>query len=230
MEARPAVAILLAAGAGERLGADEPKAFLAVGDRPLLELAARAAAAAPGVHGLVVAFPDGWEGRARACVDPIDFGATFVIGGASRQASVRAALAAVPERTGVVVVHDAARPFASPDLFERVIRAVVDGADGAIPVLPVPDTIVRVRRSRVAGTEPRDELALAQTPQAFRAAVLREVHEKADAAGLTFTDDASILAWAGFEVRTVPGDTTNGKITTLADLAEADRRIRAGDG
>ena len=230
MEARSAVAILLAAGTGRRVGGNDPKAFLAIGDRPILGVAARAAAAAPSVGSLIVALPEGWEGRARAVLEPAGTETAFVVGGASRQASVRAALAAVPEGAAVVVVHDVARPFASPDLFERVIGAVVDGADGAIPVMPVTDTIVRVRGATIVGTELREELAVAQTPQAFRPDVLREVHEKADAAGLTFTDDATILAWAGFEVRTIPGEATNGKITSPADLADADRRIRAGDG
>jgi 2-C-methyl-D-erythritol 4-phosphate cytidylyltransferase len=154
---------------------------------------------------------------------------TFVTGGDSRQASVRAALATIQERAGVAVVHDAARPFAAPDLFSRVLDVVDDGADAAIPVVSVTDTVVRVRAGVMAGTEPREELALAQTPQAFRTAVLREAHAKAEASGFTFTDDASVLEWAGFEVRTVPGDPANVKITTLAELAEADRRM-GGEG
>lgn len=230
MEPDGATVILLGAGAGLRLGTAQPKALLPIGGRPMLAVAAAAAAASPSVGGLVVTFPPGWEGRARACVEDLRVSARFVEGGDSRQASVRAALAEVPGQIDVVAVHDAARPFASPELFARVIDAVADGADGAVPVLAVTDTVLRVRGELVEGAEPREELALGQTPQAFRTSVLREAHAKAEAAGASFTDDASMLRWAGFEVRAVPGDPANVKITTLADLAQADRRMGGRDG
>jgi 2-C-methyl-D-erythritol 4-phosphate cytidylyltransferase/2-C-methyl-D-erythritol 2,4-cyclodiphosphate synthase len=230
MRSGSVVVVLVAAGAGKRLGAEEPKAFLQIGDRPILGVAATAAAALPDVAGLVVAVPDGWEERALASVEPVARGAMFVTGGPTRQGSVRAGLAAVPDGAAIVVVHDAARPFASPALFGAVIEAVGQGADGALPVLPVTDTLLRVDGDVVAGAEVREELTLAQTPQAFRTEALREAHDKAEVAGVEFTDDASVLAWAGFEVRTVPGDPGNVKITTLADLAEADRRMRGEDG
>ena len=229
MEPDGAIVILLGAGAGRRLGAAEPKALLAIGGRPMLAVAAAAAAASSHVRGLVVTFPPGWEGRARACVEDLGVPAGFVEGGDSRQASVRAALAEVPGQVGIVAVHDAARPFASPELFARVVEAVADGADGAVPVLAVADTVLRVRGEIVEGTEPREELALGQTPQAFRASVLREAHAKAEVAGASFTDDASMLRWAGFEVRAIPGDPANIKITTIADLAHADRRMGGHD-
>jgi 2-C-methyl-D-erythritol 4-phosphate cytidylyltransferase/2-C-methyl-D-erythritol 2,4-cyclodiphosphate synthase len=127
-----------------------------------------------------------------------------------------------------VAVHDAARPFAPPDLFTRVLEAVKRGADGAVPVLAVADTVLRVREEVVEGVESRDEIALGQTPQAFRTSVLREAHAKAEAAGAPFTDDATMLRWAGYEVRAIAGDPGNVKITTLADLANADRRMGAG--
>ena len=222
--------ILLAAGAGRRLGTAEPKALLPIGGRPILAVAAAAAAASPSVRGLLVTFPVGWEGRARACVEDLEVSARFVEGGDSRQASVGAALAQVPGQVGVVAVHDAARPFASPELFALVIQAVADGADGAVPVLAVTDTVLRVRGELVEGTEAREELALGQTPQAFRTSVLREAHAKAEVAGASFTDDASMLRWAGFDVRAIPGDPANVKITTLADLAHADRRMGGRDG
>ena len=230
MEPDGAIVILLAAGAGRRLGTAEPKALLPIGGRPILAVAAAAAAASPSVRGLVVTFPVGWEGRARACVEDLEVSARFVEGGDSRQASVGAALAQVPGQVGVVAVHDAARPFASPELFALVIQAVADGADGAVPVLAVTDTVLRVRGELVEGTEAREELALGQTPQAFRTSVLREAHAKAEVAGASFTDDASMLRWAGFDVRAIPGDPANVKITTLADLAHADRRMGGRDG
>lgn len=229
MEPAGAIVILLGAGAGRRLGAAEPKALLSIGGRPMLGIAAAAAAASPLVGGLVVTFPPGWEGRARACVEDLGVPVDLVEGGDARQASVGAALAKVPGEVGIVAVHDAARPFASPELFARVIQAVADGADGAVPVLAVTDTVLRVRGETVEGTEPRDELALGQTPQAFRTSVLREAHAKADVAGASFTDDASMLRWAGFEVRAIPGDPANVKITTIADLAHADRRMGGDD-
>jgi 2-C-methyl-D-erythritol 4-phosphate cytidylyltransferase/2-C-methyl-D-erythritol 2,4-cyclodiphosphate synthase len=228
VEPDAAFVILLGAGAGRRLGAAEPKALLPIGGRPILAVAAAAAAASPLVGGLVVTFPPGWQGRARACLEELGTDTRFVEGGESRQASVRAALAGVPQTVDVVAVHDAARPFAPPDLFARVLEAVNGGADGAVPVLTVTDTVLRVRGEIVEGAAPREELALGQTPQGFRTSVLREAHAKAEAAGASFTDDASMLRWAGFDVRAIPGDPDNVKITTLADLAQADRRMGGG--
>ena len=228
MEPDAAIVILLGAGAGRRLGGAEPKALLPIGGRPIHAVAAAAAAASPPVGGLVVAFPAGWEGRARACVEELSIDVRFVEGGETRQASVRAALETIPDTVDLVAVHDAARPFAPPDLFTRVLEAV-DGADGAVPVLAVADTMLRVRDEVVEGVEAREQLVLGQTPQAFRTAALREAHGKAEAVGAAFTDDASLLRWAGFEVRAVPGDPENAKITTLADLAQADRRMGTTD-
>ena len=229
MEPDAAIVILLAAGAGRRLGGAEPKALLPIGGRPILAVAAAAAAAAPPVNGLVVTFPPGWEGRARACLEDLGIDVRFVEGGETRQDSVRTALATVPASAEFVAVHDAARPFAPPDLFTRVVQGL-EGADGAVPVLAVADTVLRVRDEVVEGVESREELVLGQTPQAFRTAALREAHAKAEAAGAAFTDDASMLRWAGYEVRAVPGDPENMKITTLADLAYADRRMGTGGG
>jgi 2-C-methyl-D-erythritol 4-phosphate cytidylyltransferase / 2-C-methyl-D-erythritol 2,4-cyclodiphosphate synthase len=228
VEPDTAIVILLGAGAGRRLGAVEPKVFLPIGGRPILAVAAASAAASPLVRGLVVTFPPGWEGRARACIDALETDARFVEGGESRQASVRAALADVPGTVEIVAVHDAARPFAPPGLFEGVLEAVDGGADGAVPVLSVTDTVLRVRGEVVEGAEPRERLALGQTPQAFRTTILREAHAKAEAAGASFTDDASMLRWQGFDVRALPGDPANVKITTLADLSQADRRMGGG--
>ncbi len=220
-----AAAIVLAAGAGRRLGADDPKAFVTIGDRPVLAVAAAAAAASPAVAMLVVTAPAGLEDRAAGCVEFLGKPVTIVSGGETRQASVRAALAALPDDVDVVAVHDAARPFAPPDLFTAVIEAVRDGAAGAIPVIPVADTVKRVHDGVVITTLDREELALAQTPQAFRVDLLREAHAHAEASGLGVTDDASLLELAGGTVRAVPGDAQNFKITTLLDLAHAEARI-----
>ncbi len=230
MDPRPAAAaIVLAAGAGRRLGADEPKAFLSIGGRPILAVAAAAAAASGAVDELIVTVPDGFEARARSCVEGLGIPCTVIPGGDSRQASVRAALGAIGAGIELVAVHDAARPFAPPALFVSVLEAVDDEADGAIPVLPVADTVKRVLDGLVVTTVPREELALAQTPQAFRADALRAAHDRAAATGLEVTDDAQALEAAGCVVRAIPGDPMNVKITTMLDLARAEARMGGAD-
>lgn len=221
----PAVfVILVAAGAGRRLGGDEPKAFRSIGGRPIVALAARAAATCPGGTSLIAVVPAGSEERTGSLLADVPLPVEVVPGGATRQDSVRAGLAAVPDDAGLVVVHDAARPFASPVLFGRVVGAIDGAVDGVVPVVPVTDTVVRVHAGIVAGLEPREELSFAQTPQGFRTDALREAHGSAEAAGFAFTDDATLVRWAGFEVRAVEGEADNVKITTAADLAEAERR------
>lgn len=217
-----AVAVILAAGAGSRLDRQEPKGFVALGGRPLFAHSLAAAGACPEVEALVLAVPLGLEGQAMAegAGKPVK----VVAGGETRQGSVRAALAAVPGDVPVVVIHDAARPFATPELFSAVLEALA-GADevaGAIPVIPVPDTVKRVREGLVAGTEEREHLSLAQTPQAFRAAALRDAHARAAANARSFTDDAAVMEWAGYRVRAVRGDPANFKVTTPEDLALAE--------
>jgi 2-C-methyl-D-erythritol 4-phosphate cytidylyltransferase len=225
-----AVAIVLAAGAGRRVGADEPKAFLPIGGRPMLSVATGAAAASPAVRSIVVAAPEGWTERALACVRGCGVPVDVVVGGATRQASVRAALEAVPSDVGVVVIHDAARPFAPPDLFTAVIVAVSGDTPGVVPVVPVNDTVKEVTDGRIVGTLDRDRLALAQTPQAFDVAALRLAHRRAAERGLELTDDASALEHDGASVVAVAGDPSNVKITTLLDLANADARMGGSGG
>ena len=221
-----AVALVLAAGSGDRLGAGTPKGFVAVGGRSILSRAAAAAAACPEVGSLVVTVPAGWEDRARAEL-PSSKPATVIAGGASRHESVRLALAAAPDHAEAVLCHDAARCLAPAGLFSSVLAALAD-ADGVVPVVPVPDTVKRVRDGRVVATEPRADLALAQTPQAFRPAALRDAHRRAAAEGLEFTDDAAALEWAGYTVRTVPGEPESFKITTPEDLARAELVLAGG--
>lgn len=223
-----ATAIVLAAGTGERLGAEEPKAFVRVGGRPLVAIAAAAATASKAVGSLVVAVPPGTEGRAHEMLVDIEVPVTIVAGGATRQASVVLALAAVPEGVSVVVCHDAARPFARPDLFSAVIDAIGDETDGAVPVVPIADTVKRIQDGRVVGTESREGLALAQTPQAFRLEALAEAHGRASESSIEVTDDAGVLEWAGYHVVAVDGDPRNFKITTPADLLRAAARVEGG--
>jgi len=206
---------VVAGGSGNRFG--RPKQFLDLGGRAVVE---RSVACARGVASKVVLVLPAGQSAGAGAPDPT-FGADVLVdGGASRAASVRAGLAAVSAEATVVVVHDAARPLASPTLFVEVVAAVTgrSGADGAIPVLPVTDTLKRVAGRRVIGTVDRDDLVTVQTPQAFRAGVLRRAHQ-ADAEA---TDDAALLESIGATVRTVPGDPRNLKLTVPQDLVLAE--------
>ncbi|HJP66159.1 MAG TPA: 2-C-methyl-D-erythritol 4-phosphate cytidylyltransferase [Actinomycetota bacterium] len=215
--------VILAAGSGQRLGFDRPKGFVQLGGRPMLAWSVEAAAASG--SGIVLVVPPGMLDQARPLVTP---DVTVIEGGADRQASARLGLAAAPSDASVLVVHDAARPLVPPELFDRVAAAVASGsAAGAVPVVPSPDTVKRIRDGRVVETVPRDDVRLAQTPQAFVSSVLREVHERAVRDGLAATDDAMLLEAYGHVVGVVEGSASNFKITTPEDLDQAER-ILAG--
>jgi 2-C-methyl-D-erythritol 4-phosphate cytidylyltransferase len=205
---------VVAGGSGRRFGG--PKQFLQLGHRPV---AAWAVASARSVaDGVVLVVPSDDADRCAG----LDADRT-VAGGDSRAASVRAGLAAVPEEAEVIVVHDAARPLAGADLFSAVVAAVTTGgADGAIPVLPVSDTLKRTERGTVVATVDRDGLVSVQTPQAFRATALRAAHRS----GAEATDDAGLLEAAGATLRTVPGDPRNLEITRPEDLSVAEALLR----
>ncbi len=215
-----AALIVLAAGSGDRLGQRMPKAFVPLGGRPLLELALASAFGSFAVAEVVIAAPPEWEDRAREILEPLGPG-EVIVGGDTRQASVRAALAAVGRDARVILCHDAARPLARPKLFSAVVGAL-DGWDGVVPVVPVTDTVKRLSGERVTGTEARSGLGLAQTPQAFLAGVLRDAHARAERDGVELTDDASALELSGYRVRAIDGEPGNFKITTAQDLARAE--------
>ncbi len=230
------VALVPAAGTGERLGAAIPKAFVPVAGRPMLVRAVDGLLAA-GVDEVVVSVaPD----LLALAVELLGGRALVVAGGARRVDSVRAALDAAGDGAEVVLVHDAARPFATPAMIRDVIAAVRGGAAAVIPVLPVVDTVRRVDADdRPAGVVDRDRLRIVQTPQGFRPDVLRRAHDAAGARGDTATDDAGLAEAIGFPVTTVPGDRAAFKITSPADLEEAERlaagpasapEIRVGTG
>jgi 2-C-methyl-D-erythritol 4-phosphate cytidylyltransferase len=197
-------AVVVAGGRGERFGG--PKQLATIGGRRVLDWSLDAARAACDGVVLVVA-PDH---------DAPEEADVVVTGGESRSESVRNGLAAVPDDATVVVVHDAARPAAGVDLFEAVIAAVRAGAAGAVPGVPVADTVKRVDAGGVVVETPdRASLVAVQTPQAFDAVALRAAH----AAGGDATDDAALVEAAGGRVVVVPGSPTNRKVTEPADLA-----------
>jgi 2-C-methyl-D-erythritol 4-phosphate cytidylyltransferase len=206
--------VVVAGGSGQRFGT--LKQFAVLAERPVVEWAV--AACRPSSSGVVLVLPVGALG-------PVDFGADVVVeGGATRTESVSRGVAAVPETAEVIVVHDAARPLASEDLFRAVIAAVTSGgAGGAVPGVPVSDTIKVVDGSqRVTATLERAALVAVQTPQAFDAALLRRAH----ANGTEATDDAALVEALGATVQVVPGDARNLKITTPADLDTAEHLLR----
>jgi 2-C-methyl-D-erythritol 4-phosphate cytidylyltransferase len=205
--------IVVAGGSGTRFGAPKQYADL-TGERVIDRSVSIASTRSLGVVAVVPASDLDAE---RVRID-----AVVVAGGASRAASVRAGLAAVPAEATVICVHDAARPFADAAMFDRVIDAVGNGAAAAIPVVPVTDTIKRVVAGRVVDTPPRDELVAVQTPQAFAAGVLRAAHEGDPDA----TDDAALVERLGGTVVVVPGSSDNRKITHPDDLDWA-RRVAA---
>lgn len=226
-EAGATWALVAAAGTGERLGIDRPKAFAALGGRPLLAESLDRLDRCPWVDAIVVAAPPGWEEPAILLAE--ELAATKVVacvtGGATRAESVRAALAEVPEDALVVLVHDAARPLLEDAVVERVLAPLAEGFDGAVPALDVSDTVKRVEGGEVVETVPREGLVRAQTPQAFLAPALRRAFagELADA-----TDCASLVERAGGRVTVVEGDPRLLKVTTPADLAFVEALLAAG--
>jgi 2-C-methyl-D-erythritol 4-phosphate cytidylyltransferase len=216
-------AVLVAAGRGERLGGDRPKAFAHLRGRPLLaEPLSRLEACEP-IDAIVVVVPAGWEepsillaeelgaSKVRVCVE----------GGGTRSASVRIGLDEVPDEARAVLVHDAARPLLPHGLVECLLEALDEGYDGAVPALPVADTIKRAADGIVSETLRRAELVAVQTPQAFVTAVLRA------AASGEGSDCASLVEAAGGRIRVVPGDERLLKVTTNEDLRRVEAWLRA---
>jgi 2-C-methyl-D-erythritol 4-phosphate cytidylyltransferase/2-C-methyl-D-erythritol 2,4-cyclodiphosphate synthase len=218
------VALLVAAGRGTRFGADLPKQFLPLLGRPVLRHAAEALLREGGVAAILPVAPPGDEAllagmlEGLPCLPP-------VAGGATRQASVLAGLAALEaDPPDVVLVHDAARPVVPPGTLPALLAAL-DGAPGAIPALPVADTLKRGEAGRIAATVPRDGLFRAQTPQAFRYADLLAAHR---ALAGEVTDDAQVMEAAGLPVALVPGHDSNVKITWPEDLRRMEATMLAG--
>jgi 2-C-methyl-D-erythritol 4-phosphate cytidylyltransferase len=207
-------AVLAAAGRGERLGDDRPKAFARLGDLPLVAEPLRRLDESDWIDGIVVAAPPDWEEPCIVLAEELGAGkvSAVVTGGETRAASVRAALAEVPDDAAVVLVHDAARPLVSDDVIGRVLAPLSEGYDGAVPVIPVSDTAKRVRDGDVVETVEREGLVLAQTPQAFLAGPLRR------AAAGEGTDCAALVEAQGGRIRAVQGDPRLLKVTSPEDL------------
>ncbi|HEY0118585.1 MAG TPA: 2-C-methyl-D-erythritol 4-phosphate cytidylyltransferase [Cellulomonas sp.] len=225
-------AVLVAAGNGSRLGHTLPKAFVPLDGVPLVVHAARGLLTVPGVTAVVVVVPPDRTDAARELVAGLSAALVVVPGGVTRQASVAAGLAALPDEADVVLVHDAARPFAPVEMVDRVIAAVRAGHPAVIPALPVTDTIKRVGPGDTTGapvleTVPRGPLRAVQTPQGFAREVLLAAHTAAaglaDDEATAASDDAALVEARGVPVWVVPGDERAAKITTPSDLAVAHR-------
>jgi len=212
-------ALLVAAGAGERLGEERPKAFVKLGELPLLAEPLRRLDESDWVDAIVVAVPDDWEEPAILLAEELSASKVVaaVRGGATRAESVRAALTEVPEDALVVLVHDAARPLLTEDVLERVLAPLSEGWDGVVPGLPIVDTVKTVSGDTVTGTLSREKLIAVQTPQAFVAAKLREAYA-GDLAGAT--DCSSLVEARGGRIKWVEGDPRLLKVTTKADLEQ----------
>ena len=216
-------AVIAAGGTGSRVGGTLPKQFLHVGGRPILVRTIQSLLALEDVVRVIVALPDEHIPLAEAMLScwswtvPV----TCTAGGPTRQESVRRGVLCVPGDVDVILVHDAVRPFCEPEMLERVVEAA-RRTGGAIPGLPVTETIQRVsRRGRVLKTPPRGELFAIQTPQCFDAAILRSALERAAREGFEGTDESSVVCWAGHPVAVVTGSPENIKITRPLDIEVA---------
>ena len=211
-----AVALVVAAGRGERLGKPVPKAFVNLAGRPMVEWSVAALQDVSAVTGIVVALPPG---------APTPAGTIGVPGGSERSHSVRAALAAAAPEEDVILVHDAARPLVTPELVGACLRALA-GADAAIAATPVTDTIKECEDGRVARTLDRSRLWAIQTPQVFRRDALERALAQDDSVVAAATDDAALVEALGGTVRIVPAPPGNFKVTTALDLRVAEMFLR----
>ncbi len=230
------VALIVAAGRGERAGADLPKQYADIAGRPLLSWTLSAFHGHPAIDGVRVVIDPAWRDHYDRAADGFDVGLP-IDGGASRQASVAAGLEALTDNApgnvpGNVLIHDAARPFVPADLIQRVVDHL-GTAQAVLPGLAVADTLKRCENGLVTATQPRDGLWAAQTPQGFHFDAILQAHRKAK--GQALTDDAAVAEAAGITVHMIEGAVDNTKITTPDDLERArsslgQREIRTGMG
>lgn len=223
-EDRSACAIIVAAGRGERLGQEQPKAFVPMGDRSLLAHTLAVFDKHPRIGSIILVVPAGYEHRCRQeVVEPSGSAKVtqVVAGGDSRQNSVHHGLQACNcKPRNVVVIHDAARPLVSADIITEVIDTT-QALGCCITAIPVQDTVKKVKDGLVQGTPERDALWFSQTPQAFRLDLIRHAHEEAQRKERWVTDDAALAEWLGQPISVVEGSSRNFKITTADDLLMA---------
>ena len=214
-------AVIVAAGRGERLGLDRPKAFAKLGDRPLLAESLERLDGSEWVDAIVVAAPPDWEEPVILLAEELSCSKVVasVPGGETRAASVRSALGEVDDDAAVVLVHDAARPLLSEDVIDRLLTTLNEGWDGVVPALPIRDTVKRVDGEQIAETVDREELVVAQTPQAFVWPVLRA----AAVGDGDATDCAALVEARGGRIKAVVGDPRLMKITDQSDLELVER-------
>jgi 2-C-methyl-D-erythritol 4-phosphate cytidylyltransferase len=224
-----ASAIIVAAGSGVRLGSSVPKAFVKIGERTMLWYSLTAIGKVESIDEVVIAVPEGFENAARAETTAASLRAPVKItpGGVERQDSVRIALGLTSAESELVVVHDAARPLATPEIFEACLSAAAR-CGGGIAAIPVSDTLKRVDAGKtIAATVARAGLWQAQTPQAFRRDALVEAHRRAVSDRIAATDDADLVERTGVRVEVVEAATANIKITTPSDLAMVEAILAA---
>jgi 2-C-methyl-D-erythritol 4-phosphate cytidylyltransferase len=214
-----ASAIVVAAGSGTRLGLGTPKAFVTVDGASLLFRVLHTISTVEAFGEVVLAVPSGAKNSARAEADAAGLQIPIKItnGGAQRQDSVRLALMLTSAEADVIVVHDAARPFATSAMFATCIATAAQ-IGAAVVAIPVADSLKEVDRGTIAATIPRDSLWQAQTPQAFRRELLMRAHELAMRERIDVTDDAHLCERLGMTVQVVLGSVVNLKITTPEDL------------
>ncbi|MGN5374078.1 bifunctional 2-C-methyl-D-erythritol 4-phosphate cytidylyltransferase/2-C-methyl-D-erythritol 2,4-cyclodiphosphate synthase [Sphingomonas hankookensis] len=217
MQTGPTVALIVAAGSGTRSGSATPKQFAPLAGRPMVAHAYAALAAHPGIDRVVVVIGEGQEAALRAALGEVE----QVAGGATRRESVVAGLAAIGNAARVLI-HDAARPFVPAMVIDRLLAAL-DNAPGAVPVLPVADTLA-MGGAGLGDVVPRNALVRVQTPQAFDVVAIRQAHDAWDGR-VEATDDAQMLRAIGLDVAMVEGDPMLDKITYPADFALAEARV-----
>lgn len=221
--------VIVAGGSGRRIGG-VPKQLREVGGRPLLAWSCARFAAHSAVGPIVVVLPDEFAAEPPAWLGVWDV--RVVAGGATRRDSVRAGLAGLDPATASVMIHDAARPFVSEELLDRVAAVVGEGP--VVPVVPLADTIKRMRSRRgedatlVEGTVDREQLRGVQTPQGFPLSLIRGLHDRAEREGTPASDDAILCERAGVPVRAIAGERWAWKITQPEDLAMAEWLVASG--
>ncbi len=219
------VGLIVAAGSGSRMGTDLPKQYLPVGGRSVLAHAVTALASHPAIDAVRVVIGAGQEPLFEQATAGLKVGAP-IVGGATRQDSVRLGLEALAAEgaPGIVLIHDAARPFCPPEVIDRLLKAL-ETESAAVPALPAADTLMRGKGRHLGETVDRSQLNRIQTPQAFHFARIFEAHRVL--AGERFTDDASLARAAMIGVVRVEGDEALNKLTLAGDLARAEARLRS---